>query len=338
MFYDQPLTYIHIELTTKCNAACPMCLRNLQGDRLNPNLEITDFQIEWLDNIDLSTQKLTLCGNYGDPAAYIKLHEFLEKWYTKFDRRVVLMTNGGLRNTNFWKNLAFFGKKRLKIIFGIDGLEDTNHLYRRNVKWNKLIENASAFINAGGNATWKFIIFKHNEHQIETARKLAEDMGFSTFEKIKTNRFHESRLYVKDKNGDDLYYLEESNYEDDFTAKNPNRKSENIDNPIRIDCYAKKESSVYIAADGRVYPCCNTGYHYASTIENRELLNLQNAVGIGNIKNDKLSAITKNNFFQEIETRWSTIPLKKCYKTCGKKRDNLFKEEKLKKKNHVSHL
>jgi MoaA/NifB/PqqE/SkfB family radical SAM enzyme len=330
MFYNSPFSHIHIELTTKCNAACPMCLRNLQGDRIEPNLIISDFDIDWLDNIDLSTEKLTLCGNYGDPAAYVKLHEFLEKWYTNFDKRVLLMTNGGLRNTSFWKHLASYGKDRLKIIFGIDGLEDTNHLYRRNVNWNKLMENTSAFINAGGNATWKFIIFKHNEHQVESVKLLAESMGFSAFEKIKTNRFQENRLYVKDKNGNDLYYIEESNYTDSFKSKNPNRKAETVHNPVSIECYAKKESSVYIAADGRVYPCCNTGYHFENTKVNREILELQHKAGMGNIKSEKLSIITENNFFQAIQNKWSNVPLSRCFKVCGKRRDNLHKVEVLK--------
>ena len=40
------------------------------------------------------------------------------------------------------------------------------------------MENAQAFINAGGRARWDYIAFAHNEHQIDEARQLAEDMGF----------------------------------------------------------------------------------------------------------------------------------------------------------------
>lgn len=28
---------------------------------------------------------------------------------------------------------------------------------------------------------------------------------------------------------------------------------------------AKRENSVYISADGRVYPCCDIGYHFNET-------------------------------------------------------------------------
>jgi hypothetical protein len=44
-------------------------------------------------------------------------------------------------------------------------LEDTNHLYRENVEWKKIMENARAFISAGGTAHWDMLIFDHNKHQ-----------------------------------------------------------------------------------------------------------------------------------------------------------------------------
>ena len=38
-------------------------------------------------------------------------------------------TNGSGRNKNWWKELALLN---VKVIFGIDGLEDTHKLYRIN--------------------------------------------------------------------------------------------------------------------------------------------------------------------------------------------------------------
>ena len=46
--------------------------------------------------------------------------------------------------------------------FAIDGLEDTNHIYRRNTDWVKIVQNATAYIAAGGRAEWDFIVFAHN--------------------------------------------------------------------------------------------------------------------------------------------------------------------------------
>jgi hypothetical protein len=36
---------------------------------------------------------------------------------------------------------------------------------------------------------WKFIVFRHNEHQIEEAERRARDMGFDEFRLIRSHRF-----------------------------------------------------------------------------------------------------------------------------------------------------
>jgi len=96
-------------------------------------------------------------------------------------------TNGGMRKPEFWAKMGTLFSKKLRdhwswqITFSIDGLADTNHLYRRNVEWDKLVANAKAFIDAGGRAEWDYLIFKHNEHQIDEAKQLSKDMGFYAF-------------------------------------------------------------------------------------------------------------------------------------------------------------
>lgn len=329
MFYKLPFSHIHVELTTRCNAACPMCMRNLNGDMDHPDLIKTDFDVNWFDNFDLESEKLTLCGNYGDPCVHPNLHLVVDKWLQKYNKPILMMTNGGARKTDYWKLLAETAKDKLHVIFGIDGLEDTNHLYRRNVQWNKLIENAKAYIDAGGSATWKFIIFEHNKHQVDEAAELAKTLGFKKFEKIKTNRFEKEYLPVYDKHNNEVYRLYEAKIDDkQYTAKNPNRISVTKEWTGQISCYAKKESSIYIAADGRIYPCCNTGYHYNTDRSlNKEILELQSKIGIPNIANIKLSQATESLFFKTVEEKWSSEPLKKCKKTCGVLRDNLHKVE-----------
>lgn len=323
-FYRLPLDYIHIELTTRCNAACPMCLRNINGDMKNTYLQTDDFDIDWLEKIDIPFGKLTLCGNYGDPIAYPHLFEFIEVWKEKFNTPIIMMTNGGARNTDWWKKLATMTDNKIRVIFGIDGLEDTNHLYRRNVQWNKLMNNAKAFIDAGGTAWWKFIIFKHNQHQIEDAKSLAKQMGFVKFEQIKTNRFEGDGFPVLDKNGNTLYKIYEPDISDEkFTAKNPNRANKTKKEFTgEIKCYAKSESSMYIAADGRVYPCCNTGYHYNGP-NRREMEIAQETQTPYSLTNSKVSEIVNGDFFKGFENSWMHSPYKKCIRTCGVKKDNL---------------
>ena len=54
-----------------------------------------------------------------------------------------------------------------RVDFNIDGLQDTNHVYRKNTNFEKIIDNASAYIRMGGIAEWNYIVFKHNQHQID---------------------------------------------------------------------------------------------------------------------------------------------------------------------------
>ena len=48
---------------------------------------------------------------------------------------------------------------------------------------------------------------------------------------------------------------------------------------------------------------------------------------IPNINDIKLSQATESLFFETVEEKWSSQPLKKCKKTCGVLRDNLHKVE-----------
>ena len=82
-------------------------------------------------------------------------------------------------------------------MFGIDGLEDTNHIYRQGTVFKQIIRNVKAFIQAGGRAQWDFIVFKHNEHQVEKAGELSKKLGFEIFSIKRSNRFYKV-LYERD--------------------------------------------------------------------------------------------------------------------------------------------
>ena len=89
-----------------------------------------------------------------------------------------------MQTPKFWANLGYISKinstkyrQGLTVKFAVDGLEDTNHLYRRKVNWGKVWANMTAYSQAGGFGIWNFIIFKHNEHQIDQALKKAKELN-----------------------------------------------------------------------------------------------------------------------------------------------------------------
>jgi hypothetical protein len=180
---------LHIELSTFCNAACPLCPRFYEGtDVVRPDLKLTQITLANfkkyfpVDNIKQFT-KILYCGTMGDPLMAkdcFDIFEYVHELNSNCTQ--VVHTNGGIRNTEFWTKMGkLFTHEKMRMVFSIDGLEDTNHLYRRNVDWNTLMSNVKTFISAGGDAAWEFLVFRHNEHQVERAKELAYDMGFKLF-------------------------------------------------------------------------------------------------------------------------------------------------------------
>jgi len=187
---------VHLEVTDNCNAACPMCARNINGGEENPqlpNTEITLDDAKKIFTVDFIKQlnRMYICGNYGDPVAAKDTLEIIQ-YFREHNPSMSLgmMTNGSAKRPEWWAELGkvLSGPKDY-VVFGIDGLEDTNHLYRQNTIFSKIMENAQAFIDAGGRARWDYIVFAHNEHQVETAEQLSKTMGFEKFQYKKSARF-----------------------------------------------------------------------------------------------------------------------------------------------------
>jgi len=184
---------IHVELTTTCQAACPNCARNMGGKTL-PWLKTQELYLDDIKNIlqdsnIFKKSSILLCGGYGDPCASRDLLPivswFREQQYegpSKDGRYIQINTNGGLRNKDFWQQLAkLFPKSKSAlghVVFSVDGLEDTNHIYRKGVNWENVWENMNTFSQADGNGTWEFLVFSHNEHQVEKAKEVSKQLGF----------------------------------------------------------------------------------------------------------------------------------------------------------------
>jgi hypothetical protein len=176
-------------------------------------------------------------------------------------------TNGGVHDTSYWAEIANIMNGYGQIDFGIDGLQDTLHLYRKNVKYNQAIENAQAFIRAGGRAQWNFIVFKHNEHQVDTVKNLSKTLGFFNVLIRKTGRFFNhatveelSSWPVESKTD---YVIEPpvgKEYRNQSMLFLPDLKKQYADikdyfNTTEIKCDALHGRKVAINAEGLVLPC-----------------------------------------------------------------------------------
>ena len=195
LYKHNEIKTVHLEITAVCNASCPMCARNINGGEVNPQLPQTELGIEDIKRIfdpKFVTQldRVYMCGNYGDPvAARDTLEAFT--YFRTYNPNIHLSmhTNGSAKRPEWWAELARIIGRKGHVVFSLDGLEDTNHLYRQGTVWSKIMENAQTYINAGGRARWDYIVFAHNEHQVEAAEALSKQMGFERFQFKKSARF-----------------------------------------------------------------------------------------------------------------------------------------------------
>ena len=71
MYRYEDIRTIHLEVTQNCQAACPMCDRNMNGEGINPHINLDELSLEDCKNIFSCPQKqlntMYMCGNLGDP-------------------------------------------------------------------------------------------------------------------------------------------------------------------------------------------------------------------------------------------------------------------------------
>lgn len=309
---------VHLEITSKCQAKCPMCPRRINGGILNPFLELNEIDLEtfkkWFP-VDFIKQlnSLFMCGNYGDPIIAKDCLEIFE-YLTEVNPNIKLSmhTNGSARDIIWWKKLA---KIVGRVVFGIDGLVDTHHLYRINTDYNKILENASAYINAGGQAEWHMLVFEHNQHQVEDCKKLSIEIGFTEFKVKHTSRFINNQFHVLDDNGKTINILKPTSKSIEIIDK---LKIVSEESKQHISCKAKEYSQIYVGADGIVTPCCWLNVKSIFHRNENRIDYMDQINEFPNLNDSSLEEIFNSGYFNKVEQTWESSPLRECSKQCGK--------------------
>lgn len=251
------VTLLEFDLSSKCNAQCPQCPREQPSIKQlieNKNQEITLTNVkDWFPSEFLKDlEKVVFKGTFSDPLMAKEIYEIVEYFINNTTAEINIHTNGSSRKLDFWKNLGGLLQERGKVVFGLDGLQDTHAIYRVNTNFNKIIENATTFINAGGYAIWQFIIFKHNEHQIEEAQELAKSLKFKEFYLVASVAFEKQDSHNVNKKGQILEKTEKYSTPSWSDIKN------NFKNIENVTCKSKQLGWIVVDFEGEVFPCCMT--------------------------------------------------------------------------------
>jgi MoaA/NifB/PqqE/SkfB family radical SAM enzyme len=319
MYKYEEIKSVHLELTERCQAACPMCARTDNPHMKNNELSLADikkiFPIIFLKQLDF----ITICGNFGEP---IVARDFLSivDYFKSVNYKIGLHinTNAGARDDVFWEELALIlddGKSTVN--FGIDGLKDTNHIYRVNVKWDRLMNSAKTFIRNGGHANWDYLIFDHNKHQLIEAEKLSRQLGFKSFRPKKTSRFATQSNYTIPE-----HIKQPTEYVNEAGKNYSNLTNENFFDEVPISCKVKNKKQIYISAEGLLLPCCWIGQRlYSKT--NKDYKDdqvwdyIQDRSKI-DAKIYSIKEIMETDFLENIEKSWTINSIKQGkLKTCA---------------------
>jgi MoaA/NifB/PqqE/SkfB family radical SAM enzyme len=159
------------------------------------------------------------------------------------------------------------------------------------------------------------LVFQHNEHQVNKCKELSKTLGFKHFYTKHTSRFRNGKFHALDETGKTTHILYPTSKSNKMIPEMVSAEKESL--PI-INCKAKRDSQIYVAADGTVTPCCWIDLQgYPLMHENR--IQYLDTIGYWpNLNNQTLEEIFESRYFESIENAWSTCGVKECSKQCGK--------------------
>jgi len=323
------IKHIHLEISSLCNARCPLCPRNFHGYPYNDgyierNLTLQDVKHIFQPTFIKQLTGIMINGNFGDCVMNTETPDIIEYFKTHSPNiKIDVSTNGGARPKQFWQRLA---ELDVHVLFALDGLADTHSIYRQDTVYETVLKNAKTFIEAGGQATWKMIPFDHNQHQIEACQELSKQLGFSDF--ILTDQGRDTGVAV-DKKGKVVNVLgkpKKINFEQLLQSKKTDEVVLEDLNPVvkNITCEVKKSKSIYVTSTGEVYPCCYTGF-YPRTYGHGQYYEVVNQQLRDIIKpNNALETSLQESitWFDSVEESWNKSNFKQgrlliCNDVCG---------------------
>jgi MoaA/NifB/PqqE/SkfB family radical SAM enzyme len=325
--FNEHVRNIEFELTNRCNAGCPLCSRSgrfkggLSESVYKSGMKDLDVDVHRhiIESLNLDkVEALDYGGCFGDPLMHPKALEILKHAEGVYQE---VQTNASLQTKKFWTEAAKI--KNLRMWFHLDGLEDTNHIYRRLTDWSKIERNAKTFLDAGGKGSWVFIVFRHNEHQVEEARAMSKEWGFDEFIVKKTSRrmtlggTADQKMLTKE--GFKVFSYE--------PPENPEYIAEVILNgseELPIDCYSEKRGTYYVNCENEVWPCCEIAKHAYLNRHQRKMevdrvyRDINFNVIVDPINNKFNDIIKKYNDREEnFRLNWSGRNYRHCASRCG---------------------
>jgi MoaA/NifB/PqqE/SkfB family radical SAM enzyme len=163
----------NIDISTRCTLACSECVRTktLNKNQPLPKVDITLDQFKKLAEF-AQGRKIHFCGSWGDPTFNPDFIEMLKVCKEKNIKTEI--SNAASHQPESWYEQAFLANPDAEWVFGIDGLPEQSHIYRKNQDGTKLFNIMLKAKSLDIDVVWQYIIFNYNKDNVEEAKKLAK--------------------------------------------------------------------------------------------------------------------------------------------------------------------
>lgn len=238
---------ISVEPTTSCNLRCPECISGIRGFTRKTGM----LTIETYKNILGSSEKWLMYLNYyfqGEPFLNPEIYEMI-KMASEKGIYTSTSTNAHYLTMENCKKIIDSGLSRL--IISIDGTTpEVYSAYRIGGSYEKVMEGLKMLKEvkeeSGARTPMiiiQFIVFRQNEHQVPSIKKLSKELGFKLW--IKSAQINEFEA------GSDL--MPESEKYSRYIKQEDGKYS--IKNNLLNHCWKLWHSLVF-TWDGKAVPCC----------------------------------------------------------------------------------
>ncbi len=190
---------IQIDITHRCRLGCSKCSRFItHGPNVGQRREVLMDEVNVEDIAKVvgdgkQFKNYNFCGSIGDAIYnphFIDIVKYIRTNSKVEHLHLMLHTNGSGKSEQWWRDLyGAMDPEVDEVIFGVDGLKDTAHMYRKYARFDDSILAMKIGAEMGFKKNqWQFIVFKFNQHQVEEAEQLAKDIGIKFFV-IKSERW-----------------------------------------------------------------------------------------------------------------------------------------------------
>ncbi len=246
-----------IDPANMCNLRCPLCpTGQLKPTRNKTLMDLTHYKhlvdevADYLFEIDLY--------NWGEPFLNPALFEMIE-YAQKKNIRTTLSSNFNILNETMAKKLVESGLEQLTL--SLDGTsQESYEKYRRRGNFDRVIRNVRMLVQAKKELKskhpkihWQFLVMRHNEHEIEKAKKMAQE--------LEINEIYFRPIYPD--MGELLKMTDEQKFQnvENWLPKNEKYSRFDLKNKTKKKKYKLKSclflwTQASINSDGSVSPCC----------------------------------------------------------------------------------